>query len=113
MAWPGILTEEEQSQIQFFVDEMFRHNILRFVQTLNTSRGIKLVWDLQINDLFLKLSANDRIPIKSGLSGCSSLSKAEIIAQLSDLSDVLSSYDTQEKFAKYIKSIGAPNMIRE
>jgi len=113
MPWPGTLTSEEQEQVKVFVDQLFRPNVLRVVQGLNLSRGIKLAWDSQLSVLFNKLAAGDEIPNGSGLAGASTLTKSQITSLLTDLAAILTTYDTQPQRDKYIEVIGAPNMIRE
>lgn len=113
MAWPGTLTEQEQTIIMAFVDELFRPNILRLVQAINISRGIKIAWDSQIQELLTKLVNSDVIPTNTNLSGASVLTKQQITSLLVDLNTFLTTYDAQSQRDKYITVIGAPNMVRE
>ena len=113
MAWPGSLTAEEQEIVKVFVDQLFRSNILRVVQGINLSRGIKIAWDSQISAMFGDLAAGDVIPNGSGLDGAASLTKAQVTSLLTDLAAILTTYDSQAQRDKYISVIGAVNMIRE
>lgn len=113
MAWPGTLTAEEQDVVKVFVDQLFRANVLRVVQGLNISNGIKDAWDNQISALFAKIAAGDVIPKGDNLAGSQSLLKSDVTAILTTLGTHLTTVNTAGNRAAFLKVIGAPNMIRE
>jgi hypothetical protein len=113
MAWPGTLTAEEQQVVQVFVDQLFRPDVLRVVQALNISVGIKEEWDNRIQAMFTKLAAGDVIPNGSNLAGAQAMTKSEVTAILTTFGALLTTNNTAANRAQYAKAIGGVNMIRE
>jgi hypothetical protein len=113
MAWPGSLTEEEQAIVQVHVDQLIRPAILRVVQAMNTTVGVKDDYTDRVSALLTTLSGTDIVPNLSGLAGAEALTVDEIDTMLTGLNAMLATYNTVAKRATYRPVIGSVNMQRE
>ena len=116
MAWPGTLTAEEQSIVQTFVRQQVRAAVLKIIAGANESKNAFDTYWGQQSALFAKLDDADVIPDGTGLAGAASLTKAEVVSLMSEITEMgdpaaaTFPMNSQARRNKYVDAIGGTNM---
>lgn len=117
MAWPGSLTAEQQEIVKTFVREQIRASILKLVAAANECKNTFDTYWGQIEDIIdTELSDTDIIPDGTGLAGAESLTKAEIVSLMTEITEMgdpsASTFpmNSQARRNKYVQAIGGTNM---